>query len=148
MTFQWTAKKIARIVRLPQHGVLAVLEFYLDDSGTHGEAPVVIWGGVVGTVEQFEFLEEKWNALLENPLPGKPPLEKFHLTECRGCRGEFEGYSRAESDRVQYLFRQIIIESGLMPVAYGTDTDAWNKLVVGPELEIMGEAERCHLVCV
>ncbi len=57
MTYQWSAKKIARLVRLPEHGVMAVLEFYMDDSGTHGMGPVVIWGALLGQLSSLNILK-------------------------------------------------------------------------------------------
>ncbi len=38
-------------------GRLLMLKAYFDDAGTHASAPVVVMGGLVGTVEQWDALE-------------------------------------------------------------------------------------------
>jgi hypothetical protein len=71
---------------------------YFDDSGTHGNSSVVVLGGLIGNVEQWERFEIAWAARLADPLPGynKPPLPMFHLSACnaRAPGSGFEDYSR------------------------------------------------------
>ncbi len=40
-----------------------------------------------------------------------------------------------------------MIKSKVMPVAYGTDVRAWENLVTGPEIKVMGNAERMSFGC-
>jgi hypothetical protein len=109
-----------------------VLQSFFDDSGqSHCGDTVVVWGGVIGSSAEIADLEQRWRALLASPLPGKPPLGRFHLAECRARRGPFDNYSKAEVDRVQWLFRQVIIDAGLVAFACGVDVAAWNSFVVG-----------------
>ncbi len=84
MTVSWSAADIVRALRPPWDGPALMLQCYLDDSGTHGGAPVVVWGGVIGSVDQFGRLEDQWKRLLREPLPGKLPLKSFHLSHCCG----------------------------------------------------------------
>jgi hypothetical protein len=107
-----------------------MLGAFFDDSGTHAGSPVVAIGGLLGTEEQWEVFEKRWLALLKEPLPGKPPLEQFHLSPCRNAKGEFASYNLAERDHVTYLFRQVILETGFVTIAAAADTAAWNELVV------------------
>ncbi|WP_315734119.1 hypothetical protein [Bradyrhizobium sp. SZCCHNR1093] len=126
-----------------------MLAAYFDDSGTHPDSPVVAFGGLLGTEEQWNVFETAWRALLENPLPGKPPLKQFHLAPLRAKRGEFEGYSLAERDRLNYLFRHVILDIGLVTFAVAVDRIAWNKLVVGPMVEEVAPPEAlCFVKCV
>ena len=131
MSYVWSASDIARIASFPALGRVLMLQCFFDDSGTHSGAKVVVWGGVVGIAEQFRDLEERWFKLLESPLPGKPPLKRFHLVDCRARRGDFIGYSDPESDHVEFLFRQIIEESAVIPVAAATDIRAWDRIISG-----------------
>lgn len=119
-------------------GVLLMIHCYFDDSGTHDDAGVVVWGGVVGTVDQFNQLEKRWRECLSAPMPGRPPLARFHLSHCKMRMREFARYNDAEIDHVQYRFRNVIIESGAMPVAFGVDKTAWDRFVTGKLRERLG----------
>jgi hypothetical protein len=119
-----------------------MLRGYFDDSGTHDPAWAVVWGGVVGGKENFDYLDSKWRELLAAPCPGKPPLNQFRLSKCKARRGQFETYSTTEMDYVCRQFRQIIVDSGVAPVGYGVDVRAWNRLVVGDQRRLMGAPER------
>src|SRR4051794_36222543 len=92
---------------------------YFDDSGTHGSSEVVVWGGLMGTESQWLKFELKWKAKLAEPLPGKPPLKRFHMAECDAGDGEFIGYNRGELDAVTHDFRQIILDAGVYGYAAG-----------------------------
>jgi len=127
----------------------AMLAAFFDDSGTHPDSPVVALGGLLGTEEQWNTFGTAWAALLDRPLPGKPPLKQFHLAPLRAKRGEFVGYSLAERDRVNHLFRHVILDIGLVTLAAAVDRVAWNKLVVGPMVEEVGRPEElCFVKCV
>jgi hypothetical protein len=135
MSFLWPARDLQRgcLSSLMRPGAILMLQAYFDDSGKAGRGDrVVVWGGVVGFVDQFDALESAWDRLLRSPLPGKRPLKSFHLTDCRMRINEFDGYSAAESDHVQFLFRQAILDAEVMPVAFGVDVAAWNDVVVAP----------------
>lgn len=118
-----------------------MLAAYFDDSGTHDDSSVVVWGGFLGTATQWSDFDEAWRAKLAAPLPGKSPLKKFSLADCNGRHGEFSGYSRAESDLVQNEFREIILQAGVVGLAYAIDRADWDKLVQGPARDLLGDAE-------
>lgn len=69
---------------------------FFDDSGTHDSSTLVVLGGLLGTEEQWDAFEPAWSALLNKPLPERPPLKEFHLTECSAGRGEFSNYREAD----------------------------------------------------
>lgn len=108
-----------------------MLHCYFDDSGTHGGSRIAVWGGLVGASGHFFDLDRRWRELLAEPLPGKPRLAKFGLGDCRWGHGEFEGYKPAERDRVRYLFRQAILDSGMHPFSFAVDVGAWDAIVTG-----------------
>lgn len=118
-----------------------VLKCYFDDAGTHRDSLIVVWGGVFGTQEQLDALDRDWQILLQKPLPGKPPLNLFHLAHCRAHCGEFRDYTDTECDRVQNLFRSVILNAGVMPVAFGVDVAAWDCRVTGLLRRRIGPAE-------
>jgi hypothetical protein len=126
-----------------------MLGAFFDDSGTHAGSPVVAMGGLLGTDPQWDYFAENWTALLKAPYPDKPPLSHFHLTHCRNGLGEFAGYSLAERDRLNYLFRRIFLDSDFVTLAAAVDNQAWHELVVGELAEQLGNPlEFCFFKCV
>ncbi|MCX7358950.1 MAG: hypothetical protein NT015_12520 [Alphaproteobacteria bacterium] len=123
------------------------MEAYFDDAGTHDDADVVVWGGFLGNVEQWAKLDAAWRNRLAKPFDqpehARPSLSRFHLSHCAALDGEFATYSRAESDSLQFEFRQIIASSGVVGVAYGIDRKAYDRLVIDPEARaFLGDAEQ------
>ncbi|WP_137754032.1 hypothetical protein [Sphingopyxis sp. L1A2A] len=110
-----------------ERGCFLMLQGYFDDSGTHCDSSVVVWGGVMGDTEWFTKLERDWLPLLQQPIPGKPPIKQFHLSHISNGWGEFEGYNQAERDRVIKLFRDAVIRSGVIPVSFSVCVEDWNK---------------------
>ncbi|GAC1403482.1 MAG: hypothetical protein NVSMB69_00060 [Novosphingobium sp.] len=119
--------------------MFVMLHCFFDDSGTHGGSRIAVWGGLVGVSGHFFELGRRWRELLAEPLPDKPRLSKFGLGDCRWGLGEFQSYKPAERDRVRYLFRQAILDSGMRPFSFAVDVQAWNKIVTGD----MREAYAC-----
>jgi len=136
-----------------REGFLMMLCAYFDDSGTHADSDVVVMGGLIGTVEQWDRFERAWAARLADPLPGcgKPPLKMFHLSACsnRRPKGGFEDYSDAEQDAVIHDFRQIILDCMLTSTATAIDRRAWDELIVGPYRDVLGSAiTQCFADCI
>ena len=129
--------------------MLAVLGAFFDDSGTHASSLAVVIGGLLGTDEQWDAFETAWTARLARPLPGKPPLNQFHLSLCRAKRGEFRDYNQAEIDSITYLFRRIILDLGFVTLAVAVNRSAWNELVVGTVEDELGQPEGlCFFKCI
>lgn len=119
-----------------------------DDSGTHEDSKLVVWGGFIGTAEQWSGLDKAWRSKLARPLPGKPRLTKFGLADCEGHHDEFAGYSIAESDLLQNECRDLIIQAGVMGLAYAVERECWDRLVQGPARDFLGDAESaCFAAC-
>ncbi len=122
---------------------------YFDDSGTHGSSEVVVWGGLMGTESQWLKFEREWKARLAEPLPGKPPLRRFHMTECMARDGEFRGYSGPEKDAVIHDFRKIILDAGIYGYAAGVVLADWNEIVGSKSYGRFGDADFfCMNLCV
>lgn len=115
-----------------------MLGAFFDDSGTDKGSPICVMGGLLGTEQQWDYFASAWEQLLKRPLPGKPPLKQFHQTDCLYGTGEFRDYSPAERDRIQYLFRQIILETEVITIAVAVNATAWRELVIGEMEEELG----------
>lgn len=115
-----------------------MLGAFLDDSGTHAGSPAVVIGGLLGTEDQWDVFADAWTARLATPLPGRPPLTEFHLTECRARQGEFRDYGQGEIDLITHDFRHIILDIGFVTVAVAVNLAAWNELIVGDLKDVFG----------
>lgn len=123
----------------PDHrGLILMLAAYFDDSGTHGDSKIVSWGGFIGTDTQWGKFDDEWRSKLAAPVPGKPRLKKFSLADCERHRGEFQGYSRSESDLLQNEMREIIVKHKLLGVAYSVDRNAYDRIITGTARQFLG----------
>jgi hypothetical protein len=75
------------------HKVVAVLQAYLDESGTHAQSPVVMIGGFVASADLWGLIETDWNGILANI--GVP---YFHASECEAGDGIYWSIPRELRD--------------------------------------------------
>lgn len=113
--------------RTGETGVLLMLQCYLDDSGTHADSDVLVWGAAIGTPDAWMGFDEKWEKLLSAPLPGKAALTKFSLSKCAAPDGEFASYKIGERDLIRNLFREVIASSAIFPIAFGVAKKEYEK---------------------
>jgi hypothetical protein len=127
---------------------MGMLTAYFDDSGTHDNSLFVLLGGLYGTEKQWTPFDSAWRAKLASPLPGKPPLKRFHMYDCVHGEGEFVGYNQAERDALIHDFREIIINAGIRGYCCGGSRVDWDALVLGDLRRFLGDAERfCVTQC-
>ena len=118
-----------------------MLECYFDDSGTHASSKIAVWGGLVGSAEQFDKLSLEWAKVLADPLDGrKPSLRKMQLSSLRSHQGEFREYNQGETDLLRKRFRDIIAASGVECVAYIVNCDDWLKASTPLDRQYLGDA--------
>ena len=143
--------RIVRMGRLPAAipGIIAVLGAFFDDSGTDPKNPVVAIGGLLGTEDQWDAFAPLWEALVREPLPGRPPIKKFGLSQLRGGYDQFRDYGREERDQINTRFKNIILDVGLVTLAAAVDRNAWNELIVGALKDEFGKPEEfCFVRCI
>jgi hypothetical protein len=129
------------IIRTEIGSEAIVLIGYFDDSGTHTNSEIVVMAGFVGTREQWQQFKKAWSDKLSEPLPGKPPLKRFHMVDCMQRDREFSDYSEAERDAVIHDFRQTILDAKLIGNVTAVDRVAWDEIMVGPLRMLYGDAE-------
>jgi Protein of unknown function (DUF3800) len=119
-----------------------MLGAYLDDSGSHSTSDIVITAGVAGTEWQLRSLEKLWRKELASPLEGlKPPLKRFHMAECQDSRGEFERWTRTETDYLCHRLETAITDSGIMAYGMACSRKDWDDLVMGDIRSVWGDPE-------
>lgn len=119
-------------VSLPNRGargVIAMLELYMDDSGTHDGSLIVVWGGVAGDKHYMDKLDAAWREQLKHPCDGKPAIKRFHSYDLEHGLREFEGYNQGERDLTRRNFRQVCVQSDVTVLAYGVSVRDWDQLV-------------------
>ena len=95
-----------------------MISAYFDDSGTHEASDVVVVAGVLATEGRLDCLERGWKRELARPIEGrKRPLKRFHMANCFASRGEYLGWTRAETDFHCHLLRELMIGNDVS--AYG-----------------------------
>jgi hypothetical protein len=125
-----------------------VLYAYFDDSGTHASSEIVLVGGIFGSPNQMDLLSERWAKKLADPSPGKPPLKRFHMTDCEAADGEFLGWSRTATDYLVHELGDIILKSGVWGFAAAIERRPYEELVIGDLRRACGDAETfCYIEC-
>jgi len=119
-----------------------MLTAYFDDSGTHAESNIVLVAGIFGTEWQLKSLDRLWQKHLDSPLgDAKPPLRRYHATDCYNSTSEFAGWSRTETDYFSHELRTAIIESGVAAYGIGIQRNDWDEIVTGDIRGFLGDAE-------
>jgi hypothetical protein len=117
---------------------------YFDDSGTHDQSNVVVWAGVFGTPEQWKALDTDWRAKLKEPspaIPAKEPIKTFHMHHCFNSTGEFEGWSRTETDFLVHELMQIILKHEISGYGFGVWRPDFDDLVSPDFFPMIGDPE-------
>jgi Protein of unknown function (DUF3800) len=133
---------LARLLlpRDSRDGILFMLVAYFDDSGTHAGSKILVIGGVWGTEQEWTPFDRAWAAKLQEPLPGKPSLRRFHMHDCEFGDGEFVGWKKPERDALIHDLREIILGYELYGYAFAVSRPDYETL--NPALQVIfGDAE-------
>jgi len=110
-----------------------MISAYFDDSGTHDDSDVVVYGGLIGTEDQWQQFELAWQFVLDAPLPGKLPIPRFHMSHCMAQKGKvFGGYTKTEAVLLASKFIKIILDSGVSIYGCALFRADWDELGSGP----------------
>lgn len=100
--------QLSRLALAARNGDAAVLEMYMDESGTHDGSPTVVVAGYLGRPEVWRDWTAKWTHALG-------PIKVYHAVDAQNLTGEFEGWT---SDQVAALVKR------LLPITAGAEIAA------------------------
>jgi hypothetical protein len=121
---------------------------YFDDSGTHDDSEIVLLAGLFGNEYQWALFNDLWRKRLEESVPGKPPVKRFHMTDCYNSLSEFAGWNRNETNYLAKELGEIIFRCNLWGCASAINRKAWDQFITGDLRRALGDAEGgCIRVC-
>lgn len=105
---------------------LAMIQVYIDESGTHSNAPVCIMAGYIGHKDSWVKFETEWLKLLSEFNDDN--IRFFHMAEIVNRTRQFELINR---DKANYLITQASnilknMSSSIVPIFSGVIVDDWN----------------------
>jgi hypothetical protein len=95
---------------------------FFDESGTH-DSPVVIVGGFLATVEQWDAYERDLRDLFAEYGVGK-----FHAKDFRGRKGDFKGWTRPKLARFNSRFLQLADEHLACGISAVLPTESYKRI--------------------
>jgi hypothetical protein len=94
--------QISRLALGARNGDVAVLQMYMDESGTHDGSPTVTVAGYIGRPEAWRDWTKKWTAALG-------PIEVYHAVDAQNLSGEFANWDATQvADLVKKLLPIIV----------------------------------------
>ena len=72
----------------------AVLNAFVDDSGSGGDSPWYVLSGVVSTIEKWTEFSAEWALVCKSD----PPIEYLKMSEASAQSGQFANFSKAERE--------------------------------------------------
>lgn len=97
---------------------------FFDESGTHGaESPVVIVGGFLATVQQWDAYERDLKALFD-----EYGVKKFHAKDFRGRKNDFKGWPQPRKAKFNSRFLQMADQHLACGVSAVLSSEAYNRI--------------------
>jgi hypothetical protein len=84
----------------------AVLQAFVDDSGSDRQGPVYLLAGYVSAVESWEKFSISWRKILDE----EPSIEYFKMREAESRKGQFEGWLEDRIDAKIAALIPVIVE--------------------------------------
>jgi hypothetical protein len=114
------------------------LQGFADDSG-QGHGPVFVLAGFVASAERWAAFNVDWQAILDEPIPGKSlKLEYFKTSEATLNRdgqfpatGQFAGWPVEDRDRVIRRLRTVAVTHAQFRVSASVPRGAYNHVIRG-----------------
>lgn len=122
----------------------AMLQAYMDDSGTHAGAPICTLGGYFGGIARWKEFERRWENILNRYRVREFHSKRFWATTPTGERlDDYKGWNDEKADRFLKELLTAIKLSKIYPFVSGVVVEEWEKLDVAQRRFFTG-ATRLH----
>ena len=78
--------QLSRLALAARNGDVAVLQVYMDESGTHDGSATITVAGYIGRPEAWRDWTEKWTQALQ-------PINVYHAVDAQNLTGEFSNWT-------------------------------------------------------
>lgn len=130
--------ELSRAVLADRDGVISVLKTYMDESGTHGDSPVVTVGAYIAKPKEWANWTKDWNRQKRKVPSGRAPIKVFHAVDCANRVEEFAGWDRPERDAFVIDLLPLLPRYSLVGCAIGIHMQAFDEAMAShPELREM-----------
>jgi hypothetical protein len=120
--------ELCRAVLNGQDGWVIVLKAYMDESGTHGDSPVVTVGMYAGKPSAWQAWTADWNR-------NKRPIKVYHSVDAHNRDGEFKGWERDERNQFCAKLLPVIARHKIVGLSVGIHMGAFRAAMASrPEL--------------
>src|SRR6266481_415092 len=85
------------------HAPKTILTAYLDESGTHGESPIMVMAGYLGTAVQWARFEADWSVLL-----GRGGVTYVHAVDLFNRAAQFRSWKAEAINAFALELNQVI----------------------------------------
>ncbi len=111
LPLSWVVPHLCGIsARLRRKCLVMAMRAFFDESGLNPhQNKVLVMGGYLGTVEEWEKVSDAWDECLR----ASPRIEYFKSDEANGLRGEFLHFNRATAEQKKNDLAAVIGASGL-----------------------------------
>ncbi|MGD0075170.1 MAG: DUF3800 domain-containing protein [Candidatus Binataceae bacterium] len=110
-----------------------MIEAYIDESGTHDQAKIIVMAGFLSSYKRWRKFDDKWDAILNPPDEIDPPEKRrvFHATDCLGKdgHGDFAGWSKGDRDRLVDQLVPIAKQRTLLAIATAFAVDDYKRII-------------------
>jgi uncharacterized protein DUF3800 len=108
-----------------------MLQAFMDESGTHEDAVICVFGGFIAVEKNWRIFETKWRRhLIEHGVTDEKGRPDFHARDFYGKKSVFRGWTNAHTAKFERRLVEIVVDSRLVPVASGIHTGDFNSYSV------------------
>jgi hypothetical protein len=93
---------------------VAILKTFMDETGIHEDAEMVAVGCYIAKSKTWRDWTKAWNR-------AKHPIKIFHATDCANLRGEFEGWTKEDRDKLVANLLPIIANADMAGMVIGVN---------------------------
>jgi hypothetical protein len=115
---------------------------YLDESGTHGDSPVTVMGGMLARSDQWKHFEQLFARLQEHHH-----FRVFHTKKYKQGKGDFKGWTREQKSALYWDLASLTSQGLTECVAMALDNESYRKFYRGDDKPNKVRLDSCYGLC-